>query len=118
MQRLDEKRRGIEYINKVVKLYGKLHPPSVLVHSGTLSSTLILDVGRPTTLERLFRDRMYLFPVSAANRNRSALLHICITFFDLAPPFDLESLSLRTPPASAGVIVLSMLVSNLKYRIV
>lgn len=61
---------------------------------------------------------MYLFPLSAANRNRTALLHIRITFFDLAPPFNLQSLSLCTPPASAGVIVLSMLVSNLKYRTV
>jgi hypothetical protein len=61
---------------------------------------------------------MHLFPLSTTNCPGDALLHIRITFFDLAPSFDLQSLSLRTPPASAGVIILSMLVSNLKYRTV
>jgi hypothetical protein len=100
-------------------MYGKLHPPGVFVHPGTLSRTLILDVGRPTTLKRRFRGNcMYLFPLFTSNRRETAMLYIRITFFDLAPSFDLQSLSLCTPPASAGVIILSMLVSNLKYRII
>jgi len=61
---------------------------------------------------------MYLFPLFTASRHETAYLHIRITFFDLAPSFDLQPLSLCAPPPSAGVIILSMLVSNLKYRII
>ena len=117
MQRLDAVRQENK-IQKQDRMYGKLHPPGVFVHPGALSRTLVLDVGRPTTLESRFRgNRMYLLPLFAANRRETVGVHIRITFFDLASSFNLQSLSLCTPPASSGVIILSMLVSNLKYRV-
>jgi hypothetical protein len=53
--------------------------------------------------------------VFTAGCHGSTLLYICIAFFDLASPFNFQSLGMSTPSASARIVILSVFVSDLKY---
>jgi hypothetical protein len=56
-----------------------------------------------------------MLPFFTANCHWTAVLRICIAFFDLAPSFDFQSLCLGTPSSSSRVIVLSVLIPHLKF---